>query len=261
MKDIIKGITFITLLLIGTDQIFAEYLLNTPQKTLAGSSNLIIKAKMSEKALMPKERNKLYIGKYLIEGYRTGLVQVKYSDTGALLRSFEMQQGVVREVFLLDKGRTVAASQKNHTLFWDINTGRIIRRFPERVYGFSHRSERFFTFTDEGVFLYAYPSFQKLCHLALGQTQGPETFLFSPDDSFLAIVFVSGRPASDENYPGTDLVLRGVRYSRLFQLEPCREVYEVFEANINYVGSFSKDSRRYKVSPSTSFDLSRYRNH
>ncbi len=84
---------------------------------------------------------------YSVSGSREGQVTVKDATTGEVFRTFEMDSGVVvRETFLLDGGKTVAASQKDHTIFWDLTTGKKNRRFPQRIYGFSPDEKTFFTY-------------------------------------------------------------------------------------------------------------------
>jgi len=89
--------------------------------------------------------NTLRSSRYSVSGSRQGQVTVKDAATGEVIRTFQMDDGVVvRETFLLDGGKTVAASQKDHTIFWDLTTGKKNRRFPQRIYGFS---------PDEKIFL------------------------------------------------------------------------------------------------------------
>ncbi|ODH03127.1 hypothetical protein A4S05_20730 [Nostoc sp. KVJ20] len=100
-----------------------------------------------------------------------------------------MDKGVVvREVFLLDGGRTVAACQKDHAIFWNLATGQQIYRFPKRIYGFSHNETKFFSYKyPDGVSLYAYPEMTQICELLNRRMSGPFHFLFSPDDRFLVV--------------------------------------------------------------------------
>ena len=89
--------------------------------------------------------------RYSVSGSRSGTVTVTETVSGKVVRTFQMDSGVVvRETFLLDGGKTVAASQKDHAVFWDLETGREIRRFPQRIYGFSPDETKFFTYESPG---------------------------------------------------------------------------------------------------------------
>lgn len=187
---------------------------------------------------------------YHISRDRKGRVTVKNTVSGKVIRTFQMKEGIVREVFLLNGGRTVGASQNDHTIFWDLTTGREIRRFDQRIYGFSHDETRFFTYNREGLFLYAYAHLTRICELVKGPMLGPEAFLFSRDDRFLSILFASGRPASDENYPRADPVRIGIRYTKLFNIETCQEIQEFSRLDVIQLGEFSTDSRFYNLKDS-----------
>ncbi|WP_377473724.1 MAG: hypothetical protein P2A85_15900 [Microcoleus anatoxicus] len=188
--------------------------------------------------------------RYSVSGYRQGQVMVKDATTGEIIRLFRMDYGVVvRETFLLDSGKTVAASQKDHTVFWDLETGREIRRFPQRIYGFSHDGTKFFTLkslAEGSLLLYAYPSLTSICELipeAAGGN-GIMDFSLAPNDRFLVVMFASNYPESDENYPGGDSSYRTTISVNLFNLETCQEIKEfaqAFNPGFNR-GDFSLDS-------------------
>lgn len=203
-------------------------------------------------------RDRLLNSPYEVQGNRKGQVTVKNAVTQEVIRRFQMKEGVVREVFLLDKGKTVGASQKDHAVFWDLQTGQEIRRFKERIYGFSHDETKFFTYNQEGVFLFVYPTMNLTCKLAQGPMVGPEKFLFSPNDQFLVILFASGRPSSDEHYPASEAVLRGIRYTKLFNLKICREIENFSKFDIAQLGEFSNDSRFYDLKNTLVFTNNRY---
>ncbi len=185
--------------------------------------------------------------RYQISGDRQGKVTVTDSVSGEVVRTFQMDEGVVvRETFLLDNGRTVAASQKDHAVFWDLATGREIRRLNRRIYGFSHDATRFFTYSyPEGVWLYSYPDIRQLCELTNRRGAGPGPFIFSPNDRFLVIGFASGFPSSDENYPDPDRTIRGTNYTQLYNIQTCEEIQEFSGLNVRQLGEFSPDSRFY----------------
>jgi hypothetical protein len=195
---------------------------------------------------------------YEVTGNQTGQVIVKDKVSGRVIRRFQIEKGVIREVFLLDGGKTVSASQKDSTVFWDLDTGREIQRFEQRIYGFSHDKTKFFTYSPQGVLLYSYPEMKPVCELAKGLMVGPEKFLFSSDDGFLAILFATGRPESDEYYPGTGPVRRSIRYSKLFNIKTCREIQEFSQLKVSQLGEFSKDSKSYTLDNYAIFIENRY---
>jgi len=191
------------------------------------------------------------VGRYQISGDRAGLVTVKDITTGKTIRTFEMDKNlVVRETFILNGGKTVAASQKDHTVFWDLATGKKIARVPQPVYGFSHDEQKFFTYDSRGeIFLYAFPSFRPICPLRqkIGAS-GPVAFQFSPNNRLLAINFMTALPAEEINYPYPNPLTWGTSYTKLFNLETCQEVPEFNSLNFPHLfGRFSPDSRFYEI--------------
>ena len=193
--------------------------------------------------------NTLGPSRYSVSGDRQGQVTVKDAATVEVIRTFQMDSGVVvRETFLLDGGKTVAASQKDRAVFWDLTTGEEIRRFPQRIYGFAHDESKFFTYETPGskVCLYSYPDLTFVCQLSQ-HTGGPEFFRFSPDDRFLVIRFMTGFPSTDKNYPRRNHVTRGFVYTKLFKIQECQEISEFSRLNIMAIGEFSADSRYYEI--------------
>ena len=190
------------------------------------------------------------VSRYSVSGSRQGQVTVKEATTGKIIRTFQMDSGVVvRETFLLDGGKTVAASQKDHAVFWDLATGREISRFPQRIYGFFHDGTKFFTLkslAEGSLLLYAYPSLISFCELipeAAGGN-GIMDFSLAPNDRFLSVMFAPNYPESDENYPQGDPSARTVITVNLFNLETCQEIKEftqAFSPGLN-TGTFSQDS-------------------
>lgn len=204
---------------------------------------------MEKVAQLPKE-NTPSVNRYSVNGDRWGRVTVKNATTGQVISSFQMDYGVVvRETFLLDGGKTLAASQKDHTVFWDLTTEKEIRRFPQRIYGFTHDETKFFTLKSlaEGtLLLYAYPSLISLCELIPEAAGGNGIMGFSlaPNDRFLTVMFAPNYPESDENYPQGDPSARTVITVNLFNLETCQEIKEfarAFSPGLN-TGTFSQDS-------------------
>jgi hypothetical protein len=190
------------------------------------------------------------VSRYSISGSRNGIVTVKDAVSSEVIRTFKMDTGiVVRETFLLDGGKTVAASQKDHAVFWELATGKEVRRFPQRIYGFSHDETKFFTYKlPQGIiFLHSYPSFTLVCKIPKGGG-GPYLFRFSPNDRFLNITFRNGYPGSDENYPLGNPSRGAVSYARLFDIETCQEIKEFYQLRLLSIGEFAADSN-FLVTP------------
>ncbi len=189
---------------------------------------------------------------YSVSGSREGQVTVKDATTGEVFRTFEMDSGVVvRETFLLDGGKTVAASQKDHTIFWDLTTGKKIRRFPQRIYGFSPDEKTFFTYEDKKlgtlgkVILYAYPSMKYIC-LLIETIDGPADFQFSPNSRWIVIAFVTGWPTGDKYYPYPEPDYWRISTKiKLFNLANYQEIREFSELRLFLLGEFSLDSKFY----------------
>lgn len=186
------------------------------------------------------------VSRYQVSGDRQGKVTVRDTVSGEVIRSFVMDEGVVvRETFLLDNGRTVGASQKDHAVFWDLATGREIRRFPERIYGFSHDETKFFTYGSKQVFLYAYPDLTPVCKSET-ELYRPRDFQFSPDDRFVAIFFLRGLSASDESYPlWRSNIVSGVPTMSVFNTVTCQRLLQKLGAFGPDSTRFSPDSRYY----------------
>jgi WD40 repeat protein len=86
------------------------------------------------------------VNPYSVSGSREGQVTVTDTISGETIHTFEIDSGVVvRETFILEGGKTVAASQKDHAVFWDLTTGEEIRRFLQIIYGFYRNKIKFFT--------------------------------------------------------------------------------------------------------------------
>lgn len=191
------------------------------------------------------QSNTASASRYQVSGDRQGQVTVTDKVSRQVIRTFQMETGVVvRETFLLDNGRTVAASQKDLTIFWDLATGNEIKRFPMRIYGFSHDEKKFFSYHyPEGVYLLAYPELTLICPLLEERTFGPMLYRFSPDDRFLSISFAAGYPQSDEYYPNVQSITSGIIYAKLFDLQNCHEIKQFSQHRFQDTGEFSNDSR------------------
>ena len=190
--------------------------------------------------------------RYSVSGDMQGKVTVKDAVSSEVMRTFQMDaRRVVWKTFLLDGGKTVGASQIDHTVFWDLETGREISRFPQRIYGFSHDETKFFTWKavdkKHNILLYSYPNMKLTCKLLPFQGLGPETFQFSPNDLFLAVDLYTGVLLSDEEYLDPPMHISGLRLTNLFDLQKC-EVIEEFSKLLNAgLGEFSPDSSFYVV--------------
>ncbi|WP_449419522.1 WD40 repeat domain-containing protein [Phormidium nigroviride] len=186
--------------------------------------------------------------RYSVSGSRSGTVTVTETASGKVIRTFQMDSGVVvRETFILDGGRTVAASQKDHAVFWDLETGREIRRFPQRIYGFSPDETKFFTYESPGhVFLYAYPTAGRICKLVEVGYAGPAEFQFAPNSRFLVIYFLTGMPGDDRYYPYPNPDYWRISITiKLFNLQSCQDIQEFSDLRLLSLGEFSVDSKFY----------------
>jgi len=196
--------------------------------------------------------NTVSASRYSVSGDRQGIVTVKDAVSSEVIRTFKMDAGVVvRETFLLDGGKTVAASQKDHAVFWELATGKEIRRFPQRIYGFSHDETKFFTWQaldkKHNILLYSYPDMNLLCKRLASPPAAPEKFHFSPNDRFLVVSFYSGVPFSDEDYLSPPIVISGLRFTHLFDLQKCEVIEDFSKLWYGGLGKFSPDSSFYVV--------------
>jgi len=218
--------------------------------------------------------NTVSASRYSVSGDRHGIVTVKDAVSSEVIRTFKMDEGVVvRETFLLNGGKTVAASQKDHTVFWELATGKEIRRFPQRIYGFSHDETKFFTWQamdkKHNILLYSYPDMNLMCKLLPYQGLGPETFQFSPNDRFLVVTLYTGVPLSDEDYLNPPIHISGLRLTNLFDLKMCQVIEQYSKLLYGDLAEFSPDSKFYilkgslivngrRISGPCNFNLSNY---
>ncbi|MGD2182585.1 hypothetical protein [Lusitaniella coriacea] len=207
--------------------------------------------------------------RYQVIGDRQGKIIVKDARSGEIIRTFQMEKGVVvRETFFLDNGQIIAASQKDKTIFWNLQTGQEIARLDQRVYGFSRDETRYFSFGSKGFLVYSYPGISPLltCQISSypvregSSSKGVSMFQFSSNSRFLVVYFSWGFPIPDEDYPGR--IVRSFRDSitgpgsaphrRLFNLQSCQAIqaniqgHNPFE-DATYQGEFSSDSMFYEV--------------
>jgi len=166
--------------------------------------------------------------------------------SGRRIAAFQMKESVVRGIFLLEDEKVLCATERDLSVFWDLGTEKKLREINQQIYGFSHNRQMFFTYSSDGSFLYRYPD-RLICRLSGTTGEGPEEFQFSPDDRHLAVVYASGLPASDQNYPGMNPVRRGIRYTKLFNLQTCHEIDEFSKLGVRQAGEFTPDSRYYDL--------------
>ena len=123
---------------------YSPFLRGSSFFALLDKCNVITKlAKITFKKLNDRnyfdEVNVVQAGGYQVRGNRQGQVTVREITSFEVIGTFEIDEGVVvREVFLLDGSKTIAACQKDHAIFWHLATGEQIYRFPKRIYGFSN---------------------------------------------------------------------------------------------------------------------------
>lgn len=212
--------------------------------------------------------------RYSVSGDRQGKVTVKDAISSEVIRTFQMDiRAVVWKTFLLNGGKTIAASQRGHTVFWDLETGREIRRFPQRIYGFSHDETKFFTWRlwdgNFHILLYSYPDMSLSCKMLGSPAGGPDTFKFSPNDRFLVVSFHSRVPLSDEDYINPPRYVSSVRLTNIFNLQKCEVIEEFSKLLYGGLAEFSSDSKFYilndpisvngrRISTPCNFNLSTY---
>ena len=186
--------------------------------------------------------------RYSLTGNREG--RVSFGDfQKQVYNHFQMDADKwVREVFVLDDGKTVGASQADHTVFWDATTGKETGRVAQRVYGFAHTGREFFTRSADGKFwLYSYPQFKRLRQIITHTNRGVEAFLFSPNDRYLAMKVESARPESEETYPYPHNSNKNSVSTNIYDMKTGEEVSSESTYQFHNMGIFSPDSRYYDV--------------
>ena len=206
--------------------------------------------KKPEQATTIPAAHTIRTSRYSLTGNREG--RVSFGDfRKQTYNHFQMDADKwVREVFVLDDGKTVGASQADHTVFWDAATGKETGRIAERVYGFAHNGREFFTRNADGKFwLYTYPQLKRLRQIITQSNQGVESFLFSPNDRYLAIKLTSARPELEETYPNGHKTGRNIEWIYFCDTETGADVSPEAEARywFHNTGVFSPDSRYYDV--------------
>ena len=210
-------------------------------------------AQSGEKAVLVAAQHEIKTTRYLVTGDKEG--RVKFSDFQRKVSNhFQMDAGKwARELFVLDDGKTVGASQIDHSVFWNTSTGKEIGRVLEQVYGFSHDQKHFIAQNGRGkVSIYEYPSLKRVAQLQPPFTGGVGEFLFSPNDQYCAIAFETALPAPEATYPFVQ-ALKNIIQVQLYCLNPVGEVSNFAPLHLTYIGAFTADSSAYTGSD-TLFD-------
>ncbi len=203
--------------------------------TFLGLSSIPIKAN-------PEER-------YQVSGDEAGKVTVVDADSGEVVNTFQIEEGgVIEETFILDEGKTIAAAQKEQTVFWNLETGEEIGRVEGRMYNFFEgQNNRMVTYVEkeEQILTYSYPELDSKCQIGsiLEQLENGY-FRLSPDGRYLAVLFVVFFEPESEYYKEPPLS------SGLYDLQSCSEIEIAERPSLEprTIGLFSDDSKYYLVS-------------
>ena len=209
-------------------------------------------AKPAEAPMTIVKANSITSGNLTLFGTPFGQAVLKDALTGTTTVFQADEDKWARAVFLLDGGKTVGASQADHTVFWNAATGQEIGRIEARVYGFSHNQKLCFATTPESGFMqiYAYPSLKLIGSPTIYQVNGVSQFLFSPDDHYLLLETRNTQSQSEEGYPSAkgEGVFHIHMYTMLYDLANMKEVNAFNREQIKRVsardmGTFSTDSK------------------
>ena len=198
-----------------------------------------------ESATTTKAAHLIDTKRYLITGEDDG--RVKFADFERKhFTTFHMDAGKwAREVFVLDDGKTVGASQADHAVFWNVKTGKEIGRIPERVYGFSHDLKHCIAQNNRGnLSIYEYTGFKRVVQLATPLSGGISAFLFSPDDHYLAVGFMTAFPEPEDTYPFVN-ARHNIVTTQLYDLKTMQEIPNFASFNVTSIGTFAADSSAY----------------
>ena len=199
----------------------------------------------TEKALFVNAQHGIRTSRYSVTGDNEGLV--KFGDfKRKVFNHFQMDKGKwVRELFVLNDGKTIGASQIDHTVFWETATGKEVGRVHEHVYGFSH-NQKYFIAQDSryDISIYEYAGFKRVAQFA-SPARGVCAYLFSPDDNYCAIQFAGNFPAPDSIYPGELQARSNIVRVQVYRLDPVGEVPNFASLNVTSIGTFAADSSAY----------------
>ncbi len=201
-------------------------------------------AQSAEKPMTIRAAHSAAAGRLTLTGNAQGQAILKNTATGATQIFQADATKWVREVFLLDGGKTVGAAQYDHTVFWDAKTGRETGRIPARVYGVSHNQKFCLAQTATRYLqLYAYPSLRLLGQLTESYEMGVNRFIFSPDDRYALVEHALSRAESEDSYPRHDFVFSEETHAKLYDLVKVKAVEAFNYYMIDGIGTFSADSR------------------
>lgn len=232
-KAIGKGIPLAILLLWFNQSVVAN-----------AQTRFVAEERVSEKAIYIGAQHEIRTKRYTVTGNKEGLV--KFGDFQRnVYNHFQMDTGKwARELFVLNDGKTVGASQEDHTVFWNAATGKEIGRVSEHVYGFSHDQKHFIAQNGHNkISIYQYAGFKRIAQFQPPCYGGICAFLFSQDDRYCAVSFESASPASEATYPMV-FNMKNMSAIQLYSLSPVGEVPNFAALNAN-MGTFADDSSAY----------------
>ena len=198
----------------------------------------------AEKPMTIFKAHSVTSGNLTLTGNQQGQAILRNTLTDSTV-TFQADAGKwVREVFLLDGGKTVGASQADHTVFWNVTNSQQIGRIEARVYGFSHNQKLCFAQTPGGMLqLYAYPSLKLRGRLNSVEQKGADEFLFSPDDHYLMLQITRLRPESEADYPKSHFAFHSYTNVNLYNLIEVREIIQFARFHDFGMETFTPDSR------------------
>ncbi len=204
-------------------------------------------AKLAEAPMTVAKANAVVSGNLMLVGTPLGQAVLINAQTGVKTVFQADEDKWVREVFLLDGGKTVGASQADHTVFWNVATGQEIGRLETRVQGFSHDQKLCFALTPVERYLqiYAYPSLKIVGSITSYHEHSVSQSLFSPNDRYLLVQTQNNAQESEITYPRPDYT--NVFHVRtrvyLYDLTTMKELPGFSHSFVHDMGTFSADSK------------------
>jgi hypothetical protein len=172
--------------------------------------------------------------------------------SGDTIHRIAQPAGVIREMVALDNGRIVMTTTANESEFWNAATGKLERRFDNRIYAFSHDQSLAVTFTRaHSLTILNFPGLTRKTVLLAKNDWGPSALEFSADDHYLAVEFCNLYPLSDEAFQNP--VFDKANYRTLvFDLLQGKQIPEVGGV---LIGRFAEDSKSYFADDGREYDL------
>ena len=172
--------------------------------------------------------------------------------SGDTLFRLAKPEGVLREMAALDDGHVVMTTTADASEFRDAETGRLLRRYDERIYAYSSDQRMCVAFSREhDLLLLDFPELTVRFVLLQHSAWGPSTLLFSPDDRYLAVEFCNHYPLSDVLF--LDPVFDKTDYhTLLFDLESGERLPD---AGGTRLGRFAGEAAIYIADDGRSYDL------